>query len=234
MRLKIKLTANKEPIVINNQHLVNSYIHKCLGENNEYHDAKSDYCISNLRGGHMNNDKETLNFDGGAFIIVTSMDNDFIGKLMCGMSMNTDFGKGMTICGYEPMSDDLYGGFNIFRTLTPVLIKEYGTDKFKTIKDDDYADVLKKHIINKFTKINPKLDFRNFDVTFANKNHPSNKTKLIRIKGRANIASQFDVIINSNKEVAEYIYNYGLGQSTGSGFGTVYNPKNHFNYYAKL
>jgi CRISPR-associated endoribonuclease Cas6 len=229
MRLKIKLTDNTSPININNQHLVLSYLHKCLGVNNKYHDSKSNYCISNLRGGKLNDDKQTLSFNDSAFIVVTSLDNEFLGKLMCGLSMNSNFTCGMKYNGIEPLNDKIYDGYNIFRTLTPVLIKEYGTDRFITIDDDDYTKKLKEHIIRKFTKIDDKLDFSNFNLEIRNnKNH---RTRMVKIKERMNFVSQFDVIIKSNKKIAELIYNYGLGQSTGAGFGTVYNKDNHSNYY---
>ena len=45
-----------------------------------------------------------------------------------------------------------------------------------------------------------------------------------------NIANQCQVSINCKKELAELIYNIGLGQSTGSGFGTVYKTENHKMY----
>ena len=35
------------------------------------------------------------------------------------------------------------------------------------------------------------------------------------------------------KELAELIYNIGLGQSTGSGFGTIYKTENHSLYRLK-
>jgi CRISPR/Cas system endoribonuclease Cas6 (RAMP superfamily) len=49
MRIKI-LSATTEELPINHQHIVNSFIHRVLGKNNEYHDAKNEYSISSLQG----------------------------------------------------------------------------------------------------------------------------------------------------------------------------------------
>ena len=235
MRLKIKLTKNESLIPINNQHLVNSYVHKCLGRNNKYHDSKSDYCISNLRGGKLNSDKQSLNFDNGSFIVVTSENSDFISSLLSGISTNQEFFCGMKVNGFEFISEEFSDGYNIFKTLTPILIKEKVEEhkyKFVTIKDSDYISKLKTSIINKLSKIDSTLDFTNFSIEINDRT--TNKTKLILVKNVKNVASQCDIVIHSSKKIAEYIYNYGIGQSTGSGFGTVYNSKNHNLYYDKI
>jgi len=228
MRIKVKFTQNDKPIPVNNQHIVNGYIHKCLGENNPYHDKPSDYCITNLRGGKLNSDKQTLNFVNGAEIIITSTNEEFMNNIIKGIMMNKSIGFGMNLNGIDFVEkEQLFDDYNIFRTLTPVLLKENGN--FITVNDDVFKETLKKRMINKLSKIDPSLDLNGFDI-IINK-HKSNKTKLIKVKSVFNKVSQFDIIVKSNKKVAEIIYNYGIGQSTGSGFGSVYISKNHHLYY---
>jgi CRISPR-associated endoribonuclease Cas6 len=235
MRIKLNLKTSKNTLIpINNQHVVNSYIHRCLGKNNIYHDKKSDYCISNIRGGKLNDDKTSLVFNDGAYIIITSDNNDFIISLLNGINDNPEFGYGMLINGFDFINEEIHDNINIFRTLTPILLKEKinnNTYKFITIKDECFESYLKNYLINKLTKIDKNINLNNFDVII--KKHYTNKTKLIMVKNVKNIGSYCDVIIKSNKKVAEMIYNYGIGQSTGSGFGTIYKSKNHklyFNY----
>lgn len=231
MRLKLKLTDNNIPIPINNQHIVNSYIHKCLGKNNMYHDSPSNYCVTNIRGGKLNKDKESLKFNGNAHIIITSSDNEFLGNLMSGIIYNTDFGYGMGLNGYENIHEELYDEYNIFRTLTPILLRKKinNKNKFITIEDNDFVLQLKNQIINKFSKIDNTLKFDNFDIQI--RKHNSNKTKMIKIRNTFNIASQCDIIVKCNNKLTQLLYNYGIGQSTGSGFGTIYNSENHHLYY---
>lgn len=231
MRIKIKLTKNSEPVPINNQHIVNSYIHKCLGVNNKYHDVPSDYCISNIRGGVLNDDKTTLRFVNYPFIIITSLNGEFLNDIIKTIMDNDDFGYGIKVDGFEYISEELYDEYNIFRTLTPILLKEKVGDKYKflTINDDDFVEKLKNHTVKKLFNIDNKLDFSGFDLKINQ--HINNKTKLVMVKNVKNVGSLCDIIICSNKKITEMIYNCGLGQSTGSGFGNVYVSKNHHIYY---
>ena len=95
MRLKINFSNNTNEISINNQALLNSYIHKCLGVNNIYHDAKSDYNISQLQGGKLNKDNQTLTFSNGGYIVISSKNAEFINKLLIGIITNPNFIGGM-------------------------------------------------------------------------------------------------------------------------------------------
>ena len=56
------------------------------------------------------------------------------------------------------------------------------------------------------------------------------KVKKVLVMNVINIANQCQISMNCKKELAELIYNIGLGQSTGSGFGTVYKTENHKMY----
>jgi CRISPR-associated endoribonuclease Cas6 len=231
MRLKINFTRSNVPVPINNQHVINGFVHRCLGTDNQYHDKVSNYCISNLRGGKLNKDKKTLSFNNGGFIVVASNDMVFIDKFLSGLGINEVAFYDMKVIKIEHLIEDSYSDFNIFRTLTPIVIKERGDKNYKfiTINDEDYVTKLKNHMIKKISKIDPKCDTRDFDVKI--RKHPCNKTKLVMIKNVKNVGSLCDIIINCNKKVANIIYDNGIGQSTGSGFGMVYNPKNHHRYY---
>lgn len=234
MRIKILLTKNTEAMPNKTQSILNSYFHKCLGENNKYHDAKSDYCLSNLIGGKKIGDTRTLNFEKGGFFFVTSLNAEFIGTFLNGIQMNNDFGYGMKIDGFKFIAEehtDFKNGFNIFRTLTPILLKEYvKKDEYKyiTINDDNYVEKLNQYLKNKLSKIDPSLDLSGFNVIIKSRKH--NIMKKVYVKNVKNEATQCDLIIYANKKVTETIYNYGVGQSTGCGFGTIYNVKNYSIY----
>ena len=155
MRIKIELSSTTEKLPINNQHLVNGYIHRVLGNNNDYHDTFSKYCVSQLCGGKMNEDKKTLSFKGSTFIIITSDDMLFLNKIIVGLLKTIDFGYGITFKNISFIEEKFYDGWNHFFTLSPVLIKERIGDKkykFITVNDGDYVDKLKKHTLTKLSK----------------------------------------------------------------------------------
>ncbi len=228
MRIKINFSKNTEPLMINNQELLNSYIHKCLGANNEYHDAKSNYSISMLCGGKLNNDKKTLSFKNGGYIIVSSFDEVFINKLISGILTNINFTHGMKFKGIEPIEEKLVNGWNHFSTLSPILLKSNDKKEFITITQSDFSKKMEKHIKNKVQKINPDLDVSDLKININD--HPNHKTKAIKVKNILNIASKCNISIFTNKKVATLLYSIGLGQSTGSGFGAIIKTEN-FDFY---
>lgn len=226
MRIKIEFTKPDQPIPIETQKYVNSYIHTCLGRNNEYHDAPSQYSISNLKGGKLNDDKKTLSFKNiNPYIVVTSEDEIFLNKIVEGLDTNEDFAFGMKFLDMEFIGEDFFDGWNSFYTLDPILLKEKredGRNWFVTIEDKNFTTKLRNHIINKFTKVDPTLKLSDLELLVG-----AGKKKKIMVKNNVwAIGSAVKIKIKGNKKLITKLYNYGLGQSTGSGFGTIYKVEN--------
>lgn len=228
MRFKINFKGTNDNVPFSTQASVNSYIHACLGNNNPYHDGKSDYNVSGLMGGGVNNNKSGLSFNDDAFIIVSSLDMQFMNTLLMGIISNQEFAYGMKLSDVEHVHEELFDGWNYFTTLRPILLKKDRSPKgradYWTIDDPEYAAQLKSHIVGKLMKIDPKLDLSGFELKIPDR--PFNKVKRIMVKNVPNFATNCWVSINAPKEAIRLIYHLGLGQSTGSGFGTVCLNKN--------
>jgi len=223
MRIKILFTPNTQ-LVPNNQSVVNSHIHKCLG-NNEYHDKASDYNISRLLGGEIIDGGRNVKFDNGGYILVSSLDFEFINKIIIGIMANPDLGFGMKFKSIEHIEEMFFNGWNYFLTTNMGFLlknRENRNDKteYYTLDNPNIVNILKEHIINKFSKINPDLKFSDLDVQINQ--HPAHKVKNVYVKQVKNIVNICQINIHTNEKLAEYLYNYGIGQSTGSGFGTIY------------
>jgi CRISPR/Cas system endoribonuclease Cas6 (RAMP superfamily) len=256
MRLLIRFSENTSYISTINQHLIDSYIyHKCLKDDKEIHNAKNDYCISHLYGGKLNKNNNTINFPNGAFILVTSQKEEFLNKIILGVLNNVDFIGGMKFKTFEFISEEFINGWNYFATLSPFIVKEYISkkeyiffvfndkaflnkasenvkQKIKVMEEKEFSEILTNHTKNKLGKIYSSIDLKDFKVEV--KTHPSHKIKTIfqqydheNKKSVVNYANQCHVNIFCSKEIAEIIYNLGIGQSTGSGFGTIYKTENH-------
>lgn len=226
MRIKIEFTKPEQAVPIETQRYVNSYIHTCLGRNNEYHDAPSQYSISNLKGGKLNEDKKTLSFNTvSPYIVVTSEDEMFLNRVVTGLNSNQDFAFGMKFKDIEFIGESFFDGWNHFYTLDPILLKEKkedGRNWFVTIEDKDFATKLKNHIINKFNKVDPTLKLSDLELLVG-----EGKKKRVMVKDNVwAIGSAVKIKIKGNKKLITKLYNYGLGQSTGSGFGTIYKVEN--------
>jgi len=232
MRLKINFSKNLTSVRINNQSDVNYFIYtKCLGKNNKYHNAKNDYSISNLYGGKLNLDKKTLSFNNGGFIIISSKNEEFLNDIIKGLYNNDVLFNGMKFINIEFISENFYDGWNYFSTLSPFIIKKYiSKDKydFYTFNDDNFNEIITERTKNKLLKINNKLNLSEFKIEILK--HNKHKIKKILIKNVKNYANQCQINIFCKKEVAELIYNLGIGQSTGCGFGTIYKTENHNKY----
>lgn len=225
MRIKIEFTKNTESVPVNNQHMLNSYIHKCLGVNNKYHDAPSDYNISHLYGGKLKGD--VLEFKDGGYIVVSSMDQEFINKMLIGTLNNQELFCGMRFAGITHINEQFYDGWNHFATLSPFIVEERAGDnkRFLTLDEPDFQERLENYLINKLSKVDPNLDLLDFEVVVPE--NSSHKVKTIYVGTRMNKANQCQVSVFTNKKVAETLYNIGLGKSTGSGFGCIYKTENH-------
>jgi CRISPR-associated endoribonuclease Cas6 len=226
MRIKIEFNKNIESVPVNNQHMLNSYIHKCLGINNKYHDTPSNYNISHLYGGNLVD--ENLVFNDGGYIVVSSMDQEFVNKLLIGVLNNQELFCGMTFAGVNHIQEEFFDGWNHFATLSPFIVEEKTGERknrFLTLDENDFEERLENYLVNKLSKVNPDLDLLDFKVVVPN--NSSHKVKTVFVGTRMNKANQCHVSIFTNKKVAETLYNIGLGKSTGSGFGCIYKTENH-------
>ena len=229
MRVKVTFSSNTTPVAINSQDKLNGYIHKCIGSNNEYHDNISDYCISHLCGGKMNDDKKTLSFKNGSFFMVSSTNIEFLNSLLSGITENTNLFNGMIYTGIEIVNEKLYDGWSYLRTLSPILINDSeDINRYLTIKDNNFENKFKLYLLNYLKKVGEnkglKFDLEGFDVKVPK--YRGNKVKNIRIHNRYCFANQCQINIKTNKKVMNFLYANGIGQSTGSGFGTVYLSSN--------
>jgi len=231
MRIKIEFTENKTLVPIKNQSYINYYIHKCLGVNNKYHDSKNDYSISSLYGGNLTEDKLHLSFKNGGIIVVTSKNEEFLNDLISGVMSNQDLNWGMKFNKINFIFEKFINGWNHFATLSPFIIRKHINKKkytYSTLNDSDFVYIVKNHIIKKLSKIYNGINLKDFDVKIIN--HPSHKVKKIMVKNVKNEANQCHISIFCSSDVAEKIYNLGIGQSTGSGFGTIYKTENKDKY----
>lgn len=226
MRIKVYFSGSESEMEINNQHLVNSYIHKCLGGDNKYHDGKSDYSVSMLRGGVMGVGGKTLSYPEGGYLVVSSISDEFMGDLLIGLFKNVDFCHGMKFLRVENIEEKCVTGWNNFACLSPILLKKsVGEKKYKfiTVSDSDFVSVLKEQITRKAKAL---LNFDFGDIEIVVNDNCNNKVKNIRVHGISNLASQCNVSVKCHKRVAELLCDLGIGQSCGSGFGAVCKVEN--------
>jgi len=233
MRIIVNFSKNTEPVPTNNQEFINSYVHKCLGRNNDYHDSYSDYNISLLLGHSFNSN--AFDFPNGGKLVISTKDAEFLNKLLSGIMVNPDLLWGMKYVNIDFIDEEFYDGVNHFFTLSPILLREIlemGKHQDITKNDANFDEMLTKRTLNKLKVISDKqelnLNLKGFKITSSLNNNK--RIDKIAVKSKVNEASSGIFSVTCNKKVAELLYNLGIGQSTGSGFGCICKVENISKY----
>ena len=229
MRVKIKLSGTNEILPLHNQHIVNGFFHKLIGIDNKFHNSQSDYVVSDLHGGKKIG-KNEISFKNGGYIMVSAYNPEILSLLLMGMMKHQQFNKDIKINGFEYLPPEtFYDGWNHFRTCSPILLKDKTKDiGFVILNDIDFIYKLTEQCKRKLTAINPKLDLSGFEISI--KKHDAHMLKKVIVKNISNYANRCQLSIRCSKEVANILYNVGIGNSTGSGFGMVYKTESKHLY----
>lgn len=213
MIINIILTKPTSEVPVNNQHYINGFFHKILGKNNKWHDTFSNYAVSSLQGGHLHNSH--LEFDGNPYITVSSEDTEFINAVMTGAMSSDAEVFGMKFKTFEINDYKVNEYYDKIYTISPILVKKDG--KKIAVDDKDFIKVLNKNCKDKLSHIGIVDDTFSIEV----RNPEKAKVKKIMVGDIFNICSMVSLVVRGRKKTRRTLYNLGLGNSTGCGFGSV-------------
>ena len=216
MIITVNFTSPQNNIPIKNQKELNSYIHKCIGINNEYHDTFSDYSISSLQGGKLINGNELSFTNSVPYIVITSENTEFISKIMCGMQSDKFTLFGMRFKTFEINDFNVDKFCDTIITLSPIIVKDENGYKI-AFDNPKWLPILKKISEDKL-KHKGIID-ETFNIEIRNINKA--KIKKIWVGDVFNICSYISLKVYGSPKTRKTLYNMGLGGSTGSGFGTI-------------
>lgn len=218
MRIHLKINANGVTIPFNHQHMLTGTIHKWIGINDE-HGKTSLYSFSRLEGALKYNDE--LKFKNQASLFFSSIDENLIKKLISGIRTDNMLFNGLEVDEIVIQEDPDLSDRNLFLAASPILIKRLENNSVRHILyNDPNAGTYLKETINKKLEI-AGLDFDDsLEIKFDCKN-TSSKTMMISYKGIQNKVSWCPVYISANSETKKFIWNVGLGNSTGIGLGAI-------------
>lgn len=214
MILKVIFDKTNVTLPIVCQKELNSFIYRTLGDNNKYHDSFSDYSISSIQGGKLYN-KNELKFIDNPYIIITSLNNEFINDMIVGLEKRKYdfFGmkyKKMEISEFMPNKR-----FDIINTISPVIVKL--NNRKISIDNELFIQTLKQNCIDKLK--HKGVEDETFDIFIRNKH--KTKKKYIIVGDVFNICTNISLYVYGKPNTRKILYNMGLGGSTGSGFGTI-------------
>lgn len=223
MRIKIYFEGSNTQFKHNSLHLVKGWFEQTvLGKDNVYHDATNDYSLSPMLEGVRSGNSES--FPNGGYVLFTTGNIELFDKVCHSLLLNC-CGKtfvGDLKCKYIEMPQiTVHSNFDIVRTISPVLLKDKsGVDI--TINNGVDAFLEKLTITSIKNLIRHGVEPRVAETIKFKVFHPEGaKQTPIFYKNRCNFATKVMLVVTGDINARKKLYDLGLGQSTGCGFGTV-------------
>lgn len=219
MRIYAQLSGSTELVDFNYQHKLVGTLHKWLGVNS-LHGSHSLYSFSSLTGGK--NVGKGLSFNNGTSLFFSFHDKELAKQLLKGILNDPECCYGMRVVDVDIIPSMPNTDRSVFYPGSPIFIKrddEYHNKKHFTYMDhcsgDLMVDTLRKKMEIAGLPYDETLSIK-FDPNAANP-----KTKLISYRGIKNKVNMCPVCIEAKNYTKEFIWNVGLGNCTGIGFGAI-------------
>ncbi len=204
------------------QQKLTGILHAWLGKCNDLHGDLSLYSFSWLSDG--NASAEGLNFPKGAKWFISFADEKRIKTIIKTILSHNEMFCGMSVSDITIEETPDLSERELFYLGSPVFIKRAdnesnGYNQY-TYNDECANDFMKETLLHKMKQAGMAEDDTldvSFDLSYKNK-----KTKLMRYKNINNKCNMCPVIIKGKPETKAFVWNVGLGNSTGIGFGSIY------------
>ncbi|MBR9778087.1 MAG: CRISPR-associated endoribonuclease Cas6 [Cytophagales bacterium] len=219
MRLHIKINANKSIVSFDHIPQLVGTIHKWIGEQNDYHGSTSMYSFSWLQGGRKGNGG--LYFPKGASFFISTFDEILLKQIIHGIREEPSLFAGMDVQEIRIQQTPCFsGGSECFNVASPVLVKVKEGERVKHCLYDDpeSSEALTQSMVRKLELAG--IDSVGLSIAF-DQEYRSAHTKLINYKGVKNRANVCPVLVKGSNEQIGFIWNVGIGHSTGIGFGAL-------------
>ena len=222
-RIQIVLSKNTRPVPFDNQKICIGVLHRrwLPSDSNRHEPDKkfSDYAITGLLGGKRNGD--FLDFKKGGVIIASSSDTNFIANIIASAKRSSEFEFGMKIIDVRIIQEEIKPGKTKMISLSPILIKEKGVEY--TFESEGVNEIMTEKAKRVIQNFDPEIDLTDFKIYFSEEPKDIEKRRLANVwlHGHKNRCSLSAIFIEGSKEAKEVLYYTGLGNSSGSGFGTL-------------
>lgn len=222
MRIYIKTTPNSSIVPFDYQQKLIGVIHKWLGTN-EIHDKISLYSFSWLLGGKMIRN-QGYTFSEGAHFFVSFYEEEYLKALIRTILSDPVMFSGLqvrdiTIVDQPTFSEEPQG----FRLASPVFIKRLQDEsrnyKFYLYDDEESNKLITETLKHKMQEAGLPEDEMlrvEFDLSYSQK-----QVKMVTMHGVKSKASMCPVIIYGSPLSKLFAWTVGLGNSTGSSFGSL-------------
>ena len=219
MKLILSLSRNSTTVPFDYQQKLIGVIHRWLGVN-ELHDKISLYSFSFLLGGMIT--KNGFDFKNGAKWAISFFEDKYTKQLIASILENPEVICGMYVQDIVIAETSYRENEGLFLLNSPICIKRTDSNrkiKFYTFEDSESGNLMRETLLHKMQEAGLEKDDSlsiEFDLTYAKR-----KTKLITIHGIKNKCSMCPVFIKGKPETISFALSVGIGNLTGSGFGSI-------------
>jgi CRISPR-associated endoribonuclease Cas6 len=221
VRLHFNLSPNEQLVPFDYQHFLTGVFHKWLGHN-RLHDQISLYSLGWLDGARVKNNY--LDFPDGARWFVSFFEDHLFEQLVDGILANPEVFCGMRVLEIRQQTTPDFGTHYRFKVGSPVWVKGKQNDDGKVpyyFYDDAAADeILTATLRRKIDVAGLAAKHKQVKVRF-DRDFPRPRIKKVRIKNTDVKASVCPIIIEGTREALQFAWNVGVGNGTGSGFGSL-------------
>ncbi len=222
MKICIQTSPNSSVVPFNYQQKLVGTIHKWLGAN-EIHDKISLYSFSWLLGGKKS-DQQGYTFPNGANFFVGFYNDAYLRLLIrsilsdplmfCGLEV-----RDITIVDEPTFSEDA----ELFRLTSPIFIKRYHDEskrhKYYFFDNKESSELMTETLQHKMRIAGLPEDTTlkiEFDQSYDHK-----QIKMVTIHGVKSKANMCPIIIHGSPQSKLFAWTVGVGNSTGSSFGSL-------------
>lgn len=219
MKLILSLSRNESTVPFDYQQRLTGVIHRWLGVN-ELHDKISLYSFSFLLGGTIT--KNGFDFKNGAKWAISFFEDKYTKQLIASILESPEVICGMYVQDIVIAETSYRENEGLFLLNSPICIKRTDSNrkiKFYTFEDSESGNLMRETLLHKMQEAGLEKDDSlsiEFDLTYAKR-----KTKLITIHGIKNKCSMCPVFIKGKPETISFALSVGIGNLTGSGFGSI-------------
>jgi CRISPR-associated endoribonuclease Cas6 len=176
------------------------------------------YSFSWLNGGRKNGDG--LIFDNQTSFEFSAHDNNLIKSILKGIQIDPKINYGLEVSEIVIQETPQFSSREVFFVSSPVLIKrnEQEREIHFTFDQKETDNLLTETIKTKLKRAG--LDDNNIQLSFDRSYHDA-KTKIVYYKNIGNRTSICPVIIEGTPQQIAFVWNVGVGNSTGIGFGAL-------------
>jgi len=218
MRIYLKLTKNTELLPYNYQSFLTGALHKWIGNNNIEHGKVSLYSFSWLQ--NIDTAKGGINTKYGSYFFISAHGDLVIKTIINGIRKNPSVCFGIEVSEIIIQETPSFGTEQRFEIASPVFVRRFADNKdyHITYDNEKSAEFLTETIQKKLLIAglpNDGVRIR-FDESYS-----SPKTKVIKYKDIGNKVNICPVIVEGTPEQVAFVWNVGVGNCTGIGFGAV-------------